>query len=235
LIVDDLGAPMDVLWMRLSKHSDDPYTELGRVLPGRILVTIPRGDYWQCGYVIPKGGNDEIRAHGLPAFRDDLAQIAPFLRDRVDELTNWDDVKLLTVRVDRLRTWYRAGLLCIGDAAHAMSPIGGVGINLAIQDAVATANLLVEPLRTGRTGDADLARVQRRRAFPTQATQALQLFIQRRVIGHVLGSQGRLAVPPFLRLFAWFPLLRRLPAWLVGVGFRAEHVGRSIRDSRPVC
>jgi 2-polyprenyl-6-methoxyphenol hydroxylase-like FAD-dependent oxidoreductase len=235
LIVDDLGAPMDVLWMRVSKRADDPYTALGRVLPGRILVTIPRGEHWQCGYVIPKGGIEEIRARGLPALREDLATIAPFLRDRVDELRDWNDVKLLTVRVDRLRRWYRPGLLCIGDAAHAMSPIGGVGINLAIQDAVATANLLLEPLRAGRAGEAELARVQRRRTFPTAATQALQLFIQRRVIGGVLRNTAQIAVPPFMRLFQWFPVLRRLPAWLVGVGFRAEHVGRQIRDSRPAC
>jgi 2-polyprenyl-6-methoxyphenol hydroxylase-like FAD-dependent oxidoreductase len=235
LIVEDLGAPMDVLWMRLSKRADEAYVALGRVLPGRILVTIPRGDHWQCGYVIPKGGIDDIRARGLPALREDLATIAPFLSDRVDELRDWSDVKLLTVRVDRLRTWSRPGLLCIGDAAHAMSPIGGVGINLAIQDAVATANILGAPLLAGRAGQAQLARVQRRRAFPTKATQALQLFIQSRVIGGVLRNSSQIAVPPFVRLFQWFPVLRRLPAWLVGVGFRAEHVGRQIRDSRPAC
>src|SRR5262249_17934259 len=154
--VEDRGAPMDVLWMRLSRRETDPVFPLGRFDRGRILVLIYRGEYWQCGFVIPKGHYEEVRRRGLDAFREEIATIAPFLRDRVDELRDWEDIKLLTVVVDRLRRWYRPGLLCIGDAAHAMSPVGGVGINLAIQDAVATANLLAAPLRAGRLTTEDL-------------------------------------------------------------------------------
>jgi 2-polyprenyl-6-methoxyphenol hydroxylase-like FAD-dependent oxidoreductase len=225
LQVDELGAPMDVLWFRLSRSPDDPGQTMGRFDAGRILVTINRGEHWQVGYVIPKGSLDEVREAGLDGFRDTIAKLAPFARDRVRELRTWDDVKLLTVRVDRLRRWYRPGLICIGDAAHAMSPVGGVGINLAIQDAVAAANVLAAPLREGRHTTGDLRRVQRRREFPTRVTQRLQIIVQRRIITRVLGSRGdRVRLPIGLRFLARFPLLRRIPARLIGIGVRPEHV-----------
>jgi 2-polyprenyl-6-methoxyphenol hydroxylase-like FAD-dependent oxidoreductase len=220
----NLGAPMDVLWMRLSRRSSDPGQTLGRVDAGRIFVMLNRGDYWQCAYVIPKGGFDQIRQSGLTAFRGEIGRLAPYLSDRVGELADWSDIKLLTVAVDRLRVWHRPGLLCIGDAAHAMSPIGGVGINLAIQDAVAAANVLAPRLRQGPPGEDDLQAIQRRREFPTRATQQLQLFIQNRVIGRVLKSTGQLSPPLALRLLGQWPLLRRIPARLLGLGFRPEHV-----------
>jgi 2-polyprenyl-6-methoxyphenol hydroxylase-like FAD-dependent oxidoreductase len=225
LEIIDLGAPMDVLWMRLSKGRGDPGQTLGRVDPGRILVLIDRGDYWQCAYLIPKGGIEEIRRRGLPALREAIAQLAPYLRDRVGELREWSDVKLLTVRVDRLRDWYRPGLLCIGDAAHAMSPIGGVGINLAIQDAVAAANILARPLKDRALGPAHLQAVQRRRELPTRVTQGVQVFIQKRVIAAVLSSgQQTISLPLPLRLLRRWRLLQRIPAYIVGVGVRPEHV-----------
>jgi len=227
LKVDDLGAPMDVLWMRLSRRPDDPEQSLGRFDRGRILVMINRGEYWQCGFVIPKGAFDEIQQRGLAAFHDDIATIAPFVRDRVGELREWSDIKLLTVVVDRLRQWYRPGLLCIGDAAHAMSPVGGVGINLAIQDAVATANLLAAALRQGLVTTDNLQQVQRRREFPTRLTQRVQVFIQNRVISHVLGSRKNLSPPLPLKLLRRWPVLRRIPARLIGMGFRPEHVQTS--------
>jgi 2-polyprenyl-6-methoxyphenol hydroxylase-like FAD-dependent oxidoreductase len=187
-------------------------------------VLLNRGDYWQCGFVIPKGGFDEIRKKGLPALRQAIAEIEPFTADRVDELKSWDDVRLLTVAVDRLRRWYRPGLLCIGDAAHAMSPVGGVGINLAIQDAVAAANILVDPLREGTLNSKDLQRVQRRRQFPTRVTQRLQVIIQNRIIGRVLRGTGQISLPWPLKLLRRFPVLQRIPARLVGVGVRPEHI-----------
>jgi 2-polyprenyl-6-methoxyphenol hydroxylase-like FAD-dependent oxidoreductase len=224
LEVETIGAPMDVLWMQLSRRPGDSKYPLGRFNRGKILIMLDRGDYWQCGFVIPKGGIEEIRSHGLDAFRASITEVAPVLHDRVAELTSWDDIKLLTVAVDRLRRWHRPGLLCIGDAAHAMSPVGGVGINLAIQDAVATANILAESLRTRTLKDADLARVQLRRNFPTWATQRLQILIQNRVISKVLANQNQLKLPWPLRLLRRYPILRRIPARLVGMGFRPEHV-----------
>jgi 2-polyprenyl-6-methoxyphenol hydroxylase-like FAD-dependent oxidoreductase len=224
LRVEDVGAPMDVLWLRLPRGADDPHVPLGRFDAGKILIMIDRGDYWQCGYIIPKGTFEDIRRRGLGAFRDQIAAVAPFTRDRVGALKSWDDVKLLTVVVDRLRRWYRPGLLCIGDSAHAMSPVGGVGINLAVQDAVAAANVLAGPLRNGSATPADLRRVQDRRTFPTRATQRLQVFIQDRVIRRALASRKRSSLPWPLRLLRRFPTLRRLPARLIGIGFRPEHV-----------
>ncbi|HJT75605.1 MAG TPA: FAD-dependent oxidoreductase [Gemmataceae bacterium] len=224
LKVQDVGAPMDVLWMRLPRRPGDPDQPAGRFDRGRILVMIDREDYWQCGFVIPKGTLDEIRREGLESFRASIAAIAPFVADRVDELRSWDDIKLLTVVVDRLRTWYRPGLLCIGDAAHAMSPVGGVGINLAVQDAVAAANILAVPLREDRVTINDLRRVQRRRELPTRLTQRFQVFVQDRVIRRVLAGRKQLALPLPVRLLRRFPLLRRLPARLIGMGFRPEHV-----------
>jgi 2-polyprenyl-6-methoxyphenol hydroxylase-like FAD-dependent oxidoreductase len=220
----DIGAPMDVLWLRLSRCADDPGQTMGRVDPGHIFVMLNRGDYWQCAYVIAKGGIADIHARGLPAFREQIARLAPWLHDRTDELRDWDDVKLLSVAVDRLRVWHRPGLLCIGDAAHAMSPIGGVGINLAVQDAVAAANILAAPLLRGVPADDDLAAVQRRREFPTRVTQRLQVLAQDRIIGRVLRATGPIRPPWPLRLFNRWPLLRRIPARLIGMGVRSEHV-----------
>ncbi len=224
LDVTDLGAPMDVLWMRLSRHPDDPGQTLGRVDNGRIFVMLNRGDYWQTAFVIPKGGFDDMHRRGLPALRDEIAGLAPYLHDRVEELRDWSDIKLLSVSVDRLRVWHRPGLLCIGDAAHAMSPIGGVGINLAVQDAVAAANILAPRFLEGAVSEQDLDAVQRHREFPTRATQRLQVILQNRVIGRVLKSSGKLPPPLVLRLLGSMPFLRRIPARLIGLGFRPEHV-----------
>ena len=224
LQVNEFGAPMDVLWFGLSRLPTDPEASMGRFDVGRIFITLNRGDYWQCGFVIPKGSVEQIREKGLPAFRADVAQLAPFAADRVGELHDWNAIKLLTVKVDRLTQWYRPGLLCIGDAAHAMSPVGGVGINLAIQDAVAAANLLAAPLREGRLAIEDLRRVQERRMLPTRLTQRMQLFIQNRIIHRVLGSTDRLALPFAFELLARFPFMRRIPARLIGMGIRPEHV-----------
>ncbi|MDQ2974972.1 MAG: FAD-dependent oxidoreductase [Acidobacteriota bacterium] len=223
LKVDEFGVPIDVLWFRISQRPEDGGQTLGRIVDGKIMVMLDRKDYWQCGFVIPKGEFEGIKKRGLPAFREEIVSIAPFLRERVGELGNWDDIRLLTVLVDRLREWSRPGLLCIGDAAHAMSPIGGVGINLAIQDAVAAANILAQPLRAGTLSSADLKRVQRRRALPTRITQSAQVFLQDKVIGRVLGSR-QVSLPWPIRLFQRFPILRRIPARLVGIGVRAEHV-----------
>ncbi len=224
LPVVNLGAPMDVLWMRISRRPTDQSFPVARFDRGRIVVLFNRDDYWQFAYVIRKGGNEEIRSRGLEALRADVAGIVPWLSDRVGELKSWDDIKLLTVTVDRLTQWHRPGLLCIGDAAHAMSPIGGVGINLAIQDAVAAANILARPLAEGRPTQADLARVQRRRLLPTRLTQSLQLYLQNRLISRVLAGRELTSPPWPLRLLLRVPFLRRLPARFVGVGFRPEHI-----------
>jgi 2-polyprenyl-6-methoxyphenol hydroxylase-like FAD-dependent oxidoreductase len=224
LDVVDLGAPMDVLWLRLTKKPTDAPQSLGRIEAGRFFVMLDRDDYWQCAFVIPKGGYDALRARGLDAFRKDIVDLSPTLADRVHELASWDDVKLLTVRVDRLKRWYRDGLLCIGDAAHAMSPIGGVGVNLAVQDAVAAANLLAAPLREGPVPMPVLAKVQARRQWPTEMTQSLQILIQNRVISSVLRLTSQPKPPAIVKLFNWIPWLRRIPARLIGMGFRPEHV-----------
>jgi 2-polyprenyl-6-methoxyphenol hydroxylase-like FAD-dependent oxidoreductase len=224
LKIDNLGAPIDVLWMRLSKRPTDPSETAGRINFGKMLVMLDRGDYWQCAFVIRKDGFAALREKGLDAFRRDIVQIAPFLHDRAPEVRDWDDVKLLTVAVDRLEKWWRPGLLCIGDCAHAMSPVGGVGINLAIQDAVAAGNILGEPLRTGTLRDEHLAAVERRRILPTRLTQGMQVIVQERVIDRVLDSEKPITAPWPLRLFNTIPLLARIPARLIGMGFRPEHV-----------
>ncbi len=222
--VEDIGAPMDILWFRMSRRDSDTGETFGHMEAGRMFVMINRTDYWQCAYVIPKGGIDAVKARGLEAFRGGIAVMSPFLRDRLGEIKSWDDVKLLTVAVDRLSRWHRPGLVCIGDAAHAMSPIGGVGINLAIQDAVAAANILAAPLKEGRVTDAQLEAVQRRRTLPTRVIQWLQVQIQNNVLNPVLKSAAR-PTPPFaVRLLNWFPPLQRLPARIIGLGVRPEHI-----------
>ena len=232
LIVQDIGAPIDVLWMRLTKKQTDPRQTFGHVEAGAILVMLDRGDYWQCAYVIPKGGIDAIKAKGLDWFRARIVELQPFLADRVDELRAWDDIKLLTVKIDRLRESAREGLLCIGDAAHAMSPIGGVGINLAIQDAVAAANLLADLLRAGTCSLRDLQRVQRRREWPTRVTQRMQVFVQENVMFPTLSREKPIEVPWLLKLVNRFAVLRRIPARFVGVGIRPEHVKLSTLKSQ---
>jgi len=225
LLSDDYGAPMDVLWFRISRKADDATDTFGHIEAGKLMVMLDRGDYWQCAYVIPKGRADQIKAEGLQAFQRRVIEMSPFLADRVGELKNWDhDVKLLTVTVDRLRQWWRPGLICIGDAAHAMSPIGGVGINMAVQDAVAAANRLAGPLASRTLTDDDLRAIQERRTLPVRFTQGLQLTIQKRIVSRVLESQRRPKPPLLFKLFNVFPPLRRIPARLLGLGIRPEHV-----------
>ncbi|MGH9494577.1 MAG: FAD-dependent oxidoreductase [Candidatus Sulfotelmatobacter sp.] len=224
LQVIDLGAPIDVVWLRISRKPSDPPQTFGHAEPGKIFIMLDREDYWQCGYVIPKGGFEQMKNKGIEAFREDMARMEPFLRDRVEEIADWSRVSVLTVKVDRLKQWWRSGLICIGDAAHAMSPVGGVGINLAIQDAVAAANILSSKLATGRVSEGDLEAVQERRDFPTRATQSLQIAIQNRIIRRVLSSSEPFSAPWILRLMQRWPLLRRIPARVVGLGFRPEHI-----------
>jgi 2-polyprenyl-6-methoxyphenol hydroxylase-like FAD-dependent oxidoreductase len=224
LPVREIGAPMDILWLRLSRRPDDPEQVLGRVDFGKMMVMIDRRDYWQCAYVIRKGGFDAIQSAGIEAFRAEIAALVPWVGDRMGELHDWNDVKLLTVSVDRLRTWYRPGLLCIGDAAHAMSPIGGVGINLAVQDAVAAANILYPAFKLGVPAASALRAVQRRRVFPMAVIQAVQVAVQNGFLGKILNTKAKMKPPLVLRLFAAVPLLRRLPGYLVGIGPRPEHI-----------
>lgn len=222
--VRDIGAPIDVLWFRMSRPLSDPEETMARIGAGRFLVMLNRHDYWQCAFVIHKGGDAELRAKGLENFRQEVGRLAPFTRDRVQELNDWDKIKLLTVAIDRLEEWTRPGLLCIGDAAHAMSPVGGVGINLAIQDAVATANRLATPLRERRVTLDDLRAVQARRIFPTKATQFMQTVVQKNVLQKVLADKTQPRVPWLLKLISSVPLLQRLPAYFVGIGVRPEHI-----------
>lgn len=220
LAVQDLGSSVDVLWMRLTRRPDDPAQPMSHAGPNQGLVMIDRGDYWQLGYVIAKGGFRKVKQDGLEALRAALARLAPLPAERFDELADWDQVHLLKVRMDRLRQWWKPGLLCIGDAAHAMSPIGGVGVNLAIQDAIAAANLLAAPLREGRLSTLDLRAVQNRRNFPTKATQKIQLMMRRkRKSGRPAGKP-----PAFMRLIARSRLLPHLTGRLIGMGFRPEKV-----------
>jgi 2-polyprenyl-6-methoxyphenol hydroxylase-like FAD-dependent oxidoreductase len=224
LPVKDIGAPIDVLWLRLERRKSDPEQSLGWVKNGKFLALIDRGEFWQIAFVIHKDGFAQVKAAGVARFRESLADTVPFLADRVSAIRSFDDVKLLVVKIDRLERWWRPGLLCIGDAAHAMSPVGGIGINLAIQDAVATANLLVGPLRDGKARDEDLARLQRRREFPTRATQAVQVAIQERVIQRALSDDRVMSAGPLFKLLDRIPSLRRIPAYMVGIGVRPEHV-----------
>ncbi len=224
LPIQTFGAPIDVLWLRLPKAAGEAPLPLGNVVNGRIFVALDRGDYYQCAIVIAKGTIDRIREAGLPAFRREILRVAPGFAGVVDSIQSWDDVKLLTVRVDRLTRWHRPGLLCIGDCAHAMSPIGGIGINLAIQDAVAAANILVPAFRRGRVDESDLARVQSRRMWATKITQAGQVFIQDRLITAVLRSDAPITLPWILKLLGRSPWLQRIPARILGLGVRPEHV-----------
>jgi 2-polyprenyl-6-methoxyphenol hydroxylase-like FAD-dependent oxidoreductase len=224
LEVADLGAPIDVLWFRLSRKPQDPAQAFGFVAAQQFMVLLDRGDYWQCAYVIRKGDFDGIKTRGLDEFRAGVARCAPFLAERASEIKDWDALKLLSVKVDRLRKWHRDGLLCIGDSAHAMSPIGGVGINLAIQDAVATANLLAEKLRAGRIQERDLVRVQLRREKPARLTQRVQIFLHQHMLERIFDSPELISPPLPMRLLEKFPRLRTLPARMIGIGFRPEHI-----------
>ena len=221
--IEELGVPIDVLWMRISKRKNDPPQSLGFFRHGKLLVLLDRGDYFQVGFVIPKGDFDAIKQRGLPTLHRDIIRLGPFLEDRIAELDDWAKIKLLTVQINRLRHWYRERLLCIGDSAHAMSPAGGVGINLALQDAVAAANLLAAKLRAGPVSVADLKQVQERREWPTRVIQAMQAFIHRRVVTGRESKSGD-SLPILLRLFQWFPALRSLPARFIGLGPRPEHI-----------
>jgi len=224
LQTDDYGAPMDAMWFRITRRESDGADVFGHIEAGALLVMLDRGDYWQCAYVIPKGGIDRVKANGIEAFRNRVVALSPFLADRIGELRSFDDVKLLTVMVNRLKHWWRPGLICIGDAAHAMSPIGGVGINIAVQDAVAAANRLAAPLKAGTTTNGHLQAVQARRDFPARMTQKIQLTMQNRIIGPALQG-ARAPKPPLLfKLFDAFPLLRRIPGRLLALGIQPEHV-----------
>jgi 2-polyprenyl-6-methoxyphenol hydroxylase-like FAD-dependent oxidoreductase len=224
LKLDVLGAPMDVMWFRITHQDGDASEVMGRFNAGGMIVMLDRGDYWQCAYVIPKGAADRIRAEGIDKVRHTLAGLMPGFEQRLAELRSMDDLKLLTVAVERLETWWKPGVLCIGDAAHTMSPIGGVGVNIAIQDAVAASNILAAPLREKRLKDSDLAAVQKRRFFPARATQAVQIAVQNNIIAPTLAGTGEVKVPFGVKLMQWFPILRRIPARITGTGVRPEHV-----------
>lgn len=227
--IENLGAPMDVLWFRLSRDAADQNFSLGKVDVGRILIMINRDSYWQCGFLIRKGTYDHIQNSGLQAFKENLLEVSPNLKDRVEELKSWDQIKLLTVTVDHLTKWYDKGLLYIGDAAHTMSPIGGVGINLAIQDAVAAANILVPAFQANTLTENTLEAIQNRRAFPTRCIQRIQVFLQNRIIDRYLGSKGHPTIPFPFKLLNWFPFLRRIPAYIIGIGFRQEHIKTDVK------
>jgi 2-polyprenyl-6-methoxyphenol hydroxylase-like FAD-dependent oxidoreductase len=225
LAVEEIGAPMDVLWFRAGKRANETESVFARVDPGSMMVTFDRGDYWQCAYVIAKGQYDAVKARGLPTLLDEVARMAPILKSGLSDVKSWDDVKLLTVAINRLTRWTRPGLLCIGDAAHAMSPIGGVGVNLAVQDAVATANLLAAKLVNGCPPEDELDAVRRRREFPVRMTQAMQVVAQNNIVSAALKGGGEpLKVPFVVRLITAVPWLQGITARFVALGVRPEHV-----------
>jgi 2-polyprenyl-6-methoxyphenol hydroxylase-like FAD-dependent oxidoreductase len=225
LAIEEIGAPMDVLWFRAGKRENENERLFARVDPGKMMVTFDRGDYWQCAYVIAKGQYDAVKARGLPALLDDIARMAPVLKSGLADVKSWDDVKLLTVAINRLPRWTLPGLLCIGDAAHAMSPIGGVGVNLAVQDAVATANLLAAKLVSGCPSQDELDSVQRRREFPVRMTQRMQVVVQNNIVAAALKPGNQPLKPPLvMRLVSAIPWLQGITARFVGVGVRPEHV-----------
>lgn len=230
LPIEDIGVPIDVLWFRISRKSEDPDQSLGRIDYGKMLILINRNEYYQAGLIVRKGTFDEVKAAGLPAFRASLAQIAPFLKERTEEIEDWEQVKLLSVQINRLRRWHRPGLLCIGDAAHAMSPAGGVGINLAIQDAVGAANLLAEPLREQRATDELLAKVQQRRELPVRIIQAAQARAHNASL-NFLGGSTKVHAPWQLRAFVRIPGLQRILGRVVGGGIRPEHIRTPVDPS----
>jgi 2-polyprenyl-6-methoxyphenol hydroxylase-like FAD-dependent oxidoreductase len=226
----ETSPPIDVFWFRLPRRPNEVAAVFGRLGPGLLLVMLDRGDYWQVAFVIPKGKGDEIRARGLDAFRRDIVRVAPELEDRVDVIRSWDDVKLLTVRVDRLTTWHKPGYLAIGDAAHAMSPVGGVGINIAIHDAVVAANVLWRPLSKGHVRDEDLAEVQRRRERAVRVTQTFQTFVQSRVLAPALRSSSAPSIPWIVRAVMRIPFVRDLPPRFIALGVDRPHIESPVRD-----
>jgi 2-polyprenyl-6-methoxyphenol hydroxylase-like FAD-dependent oxidoreductase len=229
LSVVDKGAPIDVLWFRLSRQPGDTDQVQARFDTGRVSIALNRGDYWQCAFIIAKGAIDTVRAAGLAAFRENLETLLPFAAGRTDEIASWDQVKLLSVQVNRLESWWLPGFLCIGDAAHAMSPVGGVGVNLAVQDAVAAANILAGRLRPDRpVSDDDLAKVQKRREFPTRATQRMQIVVQNTILARALNSTSEMRAPLALRAMLSIPGLKRLPTRIIGLGVRPEHISPSL-------
>ncbi|MCK1617506.1 FAD-dependent oxidoreductase [Bradyrhizobium sp. 159] len=225
LAVEEIGAPMDVLWFRAGRRPDETENVFARVEPGKMMITFDRGDYWQCAYVIAKGQFDAVKARGLPALLDDVVRMAPILKSGIADVKSFDDIKLLTVAINRMTRWTRPGLLLIGDAAHAMSPVGGVGVNLAVQDAVATANLLADKLQHGCPSENELDAVRRRREFPVKMTQRMQVVVHNNIIsGALLGSDRPLKVPLIVRLITALPWLQGIPARLLALGVRPEHV-----------
>ncbi|MBB4359196.1 2-polyprenyl-6-methoxyphenol hydroxylase-like FAD-dependent oxidoreductase [Bradyrhizobium sp. CIR18] len=225
LVVEEIGAPMDVLWFRAGRKADETESVFARVEPGKMMITFDRGDYWQCAYVIAKGQHEAVKARGLQALLDDVVRMAPILRSGIADVKSFDDVKLLTVAINRMARWTRPGLLCIGDAAHAMSPVGGVGVNLAVQDAVATANLLADKMQHGCPSEDELDAVRRRREFPVKMTQRMQVIVQNNIIsGALQGSDRPLKVPLIVRLITALPWLQGIPARLLALGVRPEHV-----------
>jgi len=221
--VEDIGAPMDVLWFKVGKPSGPTDSVFARIQAGQMMVMLDRTDYWQCAYVIAKNGYEKVKEGGLDNFRANIVRLAPLTREHIADVKSWDDVKLLSVQIDRLEKWAKPGFLCIGDAAHAMSPVGGVGVNLAIQDAVATANLLFDKFGEGSPSLDDLDRVQARRLFPVKVTQAIQVFVQNRLINRAI-TDRQFAPPLMMRLVGRMPWLQGLTARAIGIGVRPEHV-----------
>lgn len=224
LPAEDLGAPIDVLWFRISRNNDGQTKSLAYMDGGKFLIMLDRDDYWQCASLIEKGSFEKVKEKGLEEFKASIASMVPFIKDAIEEINNWDQIKLLSVTVDRLTTWYKEGVLCIGDSAHAMSPVGGVGINLAIQDAVAAANVLVPAFKNNGPTIQDFKKIQKRRELAVRATQRFQVFAHKRVLEPILKRKGPMEAAFPIRLLRIFPFLRWIPARLIGIGFRPEHI-----------